>query len=80
MLLKVCKDIGLAVTGKTKCVEVGHHRDMMSCEHIIVGNNSYEKVKTFNYLNSSLTKQSFRLLEMPCECTIEFSRLYKPCS
>ena len=41
-----CKDIGLAVnTRKTKCIEIGRHRDMIANEHIRIGGNSYEKVK-----------------------------------
>ena len=33
-------------------------RGMMACEHIIVGSDLYEKVKTFKYLGSLLTNQS----------------------
>ena len=48
VLLYACKDIGLAVsTGKTKYMEIGRHRVMISNEHIKIGSNSYEKVKTF---------------------------------
>ena len=37
-----CKDIGLAVNiGKPKYMEVGHHRSVMTNEHITVGSNSY---------------------------------------
>ena len=35
-------------------MDVGHHRCMMSHEHITVGINSYEKMKTFTYLGSLL--------------------------
>ena len=56
VLLNVCKDIGLAVnTRKTKYMEVGFHRGMIANAHIKIGNNSYEKVETFNYLRSSST-------------------------
>ena len=47
--LNACKDIGLAVnTGKIKYMEIGRHRGMIANEHIKIGSNSYEKVKTFN--------------------------------
>ena len=47
-LLNACKDIGLAVnTGKTKYMEIGHHRGMIANAHIRIGSNSHEKVKTF---------------------------------
>ena len=53
------KDIGLAVnTGKTKYMEIGRHRGMIANEHIKIGSNSYEKVKTFKYLGSLLTNQN----------------------
>ena len=55
LLLKTCEDIGLAVnTGKTKYMVVGRHRGMMEIDHIMVGSNSYEKVKTITYLGSLL--------------------------
>ena len=39
MLFSACKDVGFAVNiGKTKCMEVGCHRDMMTNEHITVDN------------------------------------------
>ena len=44
ILLNACKNIGLAVnTGK---MEIGHHRGMMANEHIRIGGNSNQKVKT----------------------------------
>ena len=43
-------DISLAVnTGKTKYMVIGRHRGMMPNEHVTIGSNSYEKVKTFLY-------------------------------
>ena len=36
-------------------METGRHQGMIADEHIKIGNNSYEKVKTFKYLGSSLT-------------------------
>ena len=57
VLLNVCKDIGLAVnTGKTKCIEIGCHRGVIANAHIRIHKNFYEKVKTFKYLGSLLTK------------------------
>ena len=51
MLLNACKDIGLPLnTGKTKYMEIGHNPGMIANAHIKIGSNSYEKVKTFNYL------------------------------
>ena len=50
VLLNVCQDIGLAVnTGKTKYMEIGRHRGMIANAHVMIGSNSYEKVKTFKY-------------------------------
>ena len=58
VLLNACKDIGLAInTGKTKYMEIGRHRDMIPNAHIKIGSNSYQKVKTFQYLGSLLTNQ-----------------------
>ena len=36
-------------------MEIGRHRGMNANEHIRVGSNSYEKVKTLNYLGSLVT-------------------------
>ena len=48
MLLNPCNDIGLAINiGKTKYMEVGRHQGMIANEHIRIGSNFYEKVKTF---------------------------------
>ena len=47
--LNVCKDIGLAVkTGKTKYMEIERHRGMIVNEHIRIGSNFYEKVKSIS--------------------------------
>ena len=49
MLLNACKDIGLEVnTRKTMYMEIGRHRSMNATEHIRIGSNFYEKVKTLN--------------------------------
>ena len=59
VLLNACKDISLAVNiGKTKYMEIGRYRDMIVNEHISISSNSYEKVKTFKYLESLLTNQN----------------------
>jgi hypothetical protein len=48
VLLNACKDIGLAInTGKAKYMELGHHRGMISNEHIRIGSNSYGEVKSY---------------------------------
>ena len=48
VLLNACRDIGLAVNiGKTKYMEIGHHRGMITNAHIKIDSNSYEKVKKF---------------------------------
>jgi hypothetical protein len=50
LLLNVFKYISLAVNiGKTKYMEIERHRDMIANEHIQIGSNSYEKVKTLKY-------------------------------
>ena len=70
VLLKACKDIGLAVnTGKSKYMEIGH-RGMIANVHIKIGSNSYEKVKTFKYLGSLLTNQSSFQEEIKCRFKI----------
>ena len=37
-------------------MEIGRHRGMIANEHFKIGSNSYEKVETFTYLGSLLTK------------------------
>ena len=50
VILNAFKDIGLAVnTRKTKYMQIGRHRSMIAKEHVNIGSNSYEKVKTFKY-------------------------------
>ena len=67
VLLNACKDIGLAVnTGKTKYMEIGSYRGMMAIEHIKIGSNSYEKVKTFKYLASLFTNQPYVHNKIKC--------------
>ena len=62
VLLNVCKDIVLAVNkGKTKYTETGSLRN----EHIRIGCNSYEKVKTL-YLGSLVTNQNSIQEEIKC--------------
>ena len=50
---------------KTKYMEVGRNR-MMANEHIMLGSESYEKVKTFKYLGSLLTNQNSIQEEIKC--------------
>ena len=67
MLLACTLDIGLAEnTGKTKYMEIGHHRGMIANAHIRIGSNSYEKVKTFKNLGSLLTNQNSIQEEIKC--------------
>ena len=39
-------------------MEIGHHRGMIANAHIKIGSNSYEKVKTFQYLGSLLKNRN----------------------
>ena len=39
-------------------MEVGRQRDVMANEHISLGNNLYEKMKIFKYLESLLTNKN----------------------
>ena len=58
MLLNDFKDMVQQQTwGKTKCI--GRHPGTMANEHITVGSNSYENVKTFKQLDSSLVDQNY---------------------
>ena len=67
MLLNACKDISQAVNiGKTKYMEIGPHRGMVTNEHIKIGSNSYEKVKTYKYLGSLLTNDNSIEEEIKC--------------
>ena len=67
VLLNTCKDIGLTVnTGQTKYMEVGHTRVLIANEQITAGSNSYEKVKTFKYLDSFLANQYSIHEEIKC--------------
>ena len=47
-------------------MEIGRCRGMISNEHIKIGSNSYEKVKTFKYLGSLLTNQNSIQEEIKC--------------
>ena len=40
-------------------METERHRGMIANEHIKRASDSYERVKTFNYLASLLTNQNF---------------------
>ena len=53
-------------TGKTKYMGIGRHRGMIKNEHIKIGCNCYEKVKTFKYLGSFLTHQNSIQEEIKC--------------
>ena len=47
-------------------MKVGRRRVMMENEHIAVGSNSHEKIKTFKYLGSLLTNQNAIHDEIKC--------------
>ena len=67
VLLNACKDIGFAVNaGKTKYMETELHRGMIANEHIKIGRNSYENVKTFTYLGSLLINKNSIQEEIKC--------------
>ena len=71
-----CKDIGLVVnTGKTKYMEIGRNWGMIANAHVKIGNNSYEKVKTFKYLGSLMTKQNS--IHEEIKSTLKAGNLYK---
>ena len=49
LLLNACKDIGFVVNaGKTKNVELGRHRGMITNKNFTIGSNSYDKWKPVN--------------------------------
>ena len=51
--------VGLTINkGKTKYMEIECHRGLIANEHIKIGINSHEKVKTYKYLGSLLTNQN----------------------
>ena len=54
-------------------MEIGRCRGMISNEHIKIGSNSYEKVKTFKYLGSLLTNQNSIQEEIKCRLKAENS-------
>ena len=48
VLLHACKYIGLAAnTGKTKYMEIGRNRGMITNDHIKIGSKSYENIQIF---------------------------------
>ena len=55
MLVTACLAVN---TEKIKYMEIGRHRGMIANEHVWIGNNFYEKVKTFKYLGSLVKNQN----------------------
>ena len=53
-------------SGKTKYVETGRHRGVIGKEHIKIGSNSHEQVKTFNCLYSLFTNRNSIQGEIKC--------------
>ena len=47
-------------------MEIGHHRDMITIEHIKVCKGFFEKMKTFKYLGSLVTNENFIQDEIKC--------------
>ena len=54
-------------------MEIGRQRGMIANEHIRIGSHFYEKVKTFKYLGSLLT----RMMGIPENITIRIKNLYE---
>ena len=72
VLLNDYKDIVLAVNiGKTK-----YPLGLTANEHITVGSNCYEKVKTFKYLGSLLINQNYIDEKIKCRLTAGNSCYY----
>ena len=46
-------------------MEIGRHRGMIANEHIRIGSDSYEKVKTFKYLGSQNSKEEICVIISP---------------
>ena len=57
-------------------MELGRDRGMIANAHIKIGSNSYEKVKTFKYLGSSMTNQNSIQEEIKCKLKAENSFYY----
>jgi hypothetical protein len=57
-------------------MEVGRHRSMTANEHITVGINCYENVKSFIYISSLLTNQNYIHEEMKCRHKADDSFYY----
>ena len=55
---------------------VGHLQSIVANEHITVGSNSYEKVKSFKYLSSLLTNQNSIHEEIKCRLKVGNLRYY----
>ena len=47
-------------------MEIGRNRSVIANEHMKIGSNSYEKVKTFKYLGSLFTNQNSIQEEIKC--------------
>ena len=52
--------------GKTKYIEVTPHGIIMENEHVKIGNNLYEKLKTLKYVGSLLKNQKSVHEEISC--------------
>ena len=67
VVINAFRDIGLTLNiGKTKFIEVGRHRSIVTNEYIIIGSNYCERVKIFQYLGSLLTNENYNQEEIKC--------------
>ena len=71
----MCKQIKLLYLFDNYSMKIGRHRGVMANEHIKIGSNPYEKVKTFKYLGSLLKNQNSIQEEIKCR---KFMLLFSP--
>ena len=57
-IMCMCVHLYVSYVCTPKYMEIGRHRGVIANEHIKICSNSYEKVKTFKYLDSLLTNQN----------------------
>ena len=59
---------------------IGSNRGVIANKHIKIGSNSYEKLKTFKYLDPLLRKQNSIQEEIKCglKPTLDFLRFRQP--
>ena len=57
-------------------MKIGRHRGLIPNEHIRIGSNSYEKVKTFKCLGSLVANQNYIQEEIKCKLKVGNSCYY----